>query len=175
MENIKTYEGIIEHITTAHGENARYIFQNGTVQQELEFVRWSEENGNAEDYTYRYALERINRAIEHMLTPATIKVGDGVTIKYWSDRHAATVIKVTNCTVTVQRDKATLDPNFKPEWIAGGFAGHCTNQDEQTYTYERDPKGEIKTFRWSNRYGRYGQPNDLQLFKGRHEFYDYNF
>ena len=54
---------------------------------------------------------------EHILTPATVQVGDGVTICYWSDRHAATVIKKTPLSLTVRRDKATLDPSFKPEWI----------------------------------------------------------
>lgn len=98
-----------------------------------------------------------------------------MTICYWSDKHAATVIKKTPFSLTVRRDKATLDPGFKPEWIPGGFAAHCTNQDEQTYTYEPDPDGDVQTFRWSNKYGTYGQPGDLRLIKGRHEFYDYNF
>lgn len=162
-------------IENTYGENAKYILQNGSVQQELDFLRYVENNGKSEEFHYRYAWERIEFAAQHMLTPATIKVGDGVTVKLWTDRHAATVIKVTKSSVTVQRDKATLDPNFKPEWIPGGFAAHCTNQDEQTYTYERDPNGEIYTFRWSNRYGQYGQPGNLTLHKGRREFYDYNF
>ena len=29
------------------------------------------------------------------MTPANIQVGDGVTVNLWSDRYAATVIKVT--------------------------------------------------------------------------------
>lgn len=77
--------------------------------------------------------------------------------------------------VTVRRDKATLNPDFKPEWIPGGFAAHCTNQEEQSYTYEPDESGTVYTFRWSNKYQRYGQPGNLSLSKGRHEFYDYNF
>ena len=56
------------------------------------------------------------------MTPANIQVGDGVTVNLWSDRYAATVIKVTKSSVTVRRDKATLNPDFKPEWIPGGFA-----------------------------------------------------
>ena len=68
-----------------------------------------------------------------------------------------------------------IKTNFKPEFVPGGFAAHCTNQEDQTYTYERDPNGETKTFRWSNKFGSYGKPGDLRLAKGRHEFYDYNF
>lgn len=112
---------------------------------------------------------------ERFLTPASIQVGDGVTVNLWSDRYAATVIKVTKSSVTARRDKATLNPDFKPEWIPGGFAGHCTNQDEQTYSYEPDENGMEYTFRWSRKYQRYGQPGNLTLSKGRHEFYDYNF
>jgi hypothetical protein len=109
------------------------------------------------------------------LTPANVRVGQGATVNYWSDRHAGTIVKVTKTTITIRRDKATLDPDFKPEWIIGGFAGHCTNQDEQTYTYEPNPNGELITLHWSKKYNRYGQPGDLTASKGRHEFYDYNF
>ena len=129
-----------------------------------------------ENARYIMCCEEITGGFERTaLTPATVKVGDGVTINLWSDRHAATVIKVTAKTVTVRRDKATLNPDFKPEFIPGGFAAHCTNQSEQRYTYEPDEKGEIRTFHWSDKFQRYGQPGNLTLSKGRHEFYDYNF
>lgn len=109
-------------------------------------------------------LTELNREIE---------VGDGVTLHLWSDSHACTVIAKTKTTITIQRDKATLDPNFKPERI--GF--HCTNQDEQTYTYERDPEGEIIRCRWSEKHGRYqtGGDGSMKISRGRREFYDYNF
>lgn len=104
-----------------------------------------------------------------------VNLSTGETVNIWSDRYAATVIKVTKSSVTARRDKATLNPDFKPEWIPGGFAAHCTNQDEQTYTYQPDENGMEYTFRWSRKYQRYGQPGNLTLSKGRHEFYDYNF
>ena len=170
-----TYESLVEQLKTTYGENAIYIMQDNYVQQELEYVQWREAQGDAPEYTYEYAWAHIERIASNKLTPATVEVGDGVTINLWTDRHAATVIKKTKYTLTVQHDKATLDPNFKPEWIPGGFAAHCTNQSEQTYTYERDPNGRIETFRWSNRHGQYGQPGSPTLSKGRHEFYDYNF
>ena len=46
---------------------------------------------------------------------------------------------------------------------------------DRSYTYEPDPDGQVMTFRWSNKYGTYGQPGNLRLIKGRREFYDYNF
>jgi hypothetical protein len=110
------------------------------------------------------------------ITPENAKVGDGVTMHLYSDAHAGTVIKVTKTQVVVQRDKATINPDFKPEMVAGGFAGHCTNQREQTYTYEQDSKGETVTFRWSEKKQRYcNNQRGYKLTKGRHEFYDYNF
>lgn len=172
---IMTYNELIFKIETTFGDNAKYIMQNGMVKQELEYVEWREAQGDATENTYEGAWVRIEQVAEAILTPANIKVGDGVTVNLWTDRYAATVIWVTKTSVTVQRDKATLNLDFKPEWIPGGFAGHCINQYEQTYSYERDPNGKTYDFRWSNKYGQYGQPGNLTLSKGRHEFYDYNF
>jgi len=104
-----------------------------------------------------------------------VKVGDGVTLCYYTDSQAFTVIKRTKTTITIQRDKATLDPNFKPEFITGGFAGHCVNQDEQIYTYERDANGTTHTARWSEKKGMFMVEGCLRVYNGRHEFYDYNF
>jgi len=171
------YNTMIEMLANKHGETWVYMLQQDTVKDELGYVKRKEEreNGNAPEYVYECAIEKIDKVAERIICPANIKVGDGVTVHLYSDAKAATVIKVTACTVTVQYDTATLDPNFKPEFVIGGFAGHCTNQNEQTYTYERDPNGRVESFRWSNKYGTYGTPNNLRLTKGRHEFYDYNF
>lgn len=169
------YNEMVKALEAQHGQAWKYLKQNYSVLNELEFIERRENRPDFDACFVDYAVERINHIAENVLTPATIEVGDGVTVNLYTDRHAATVIKKTATTVTVRRDKAILDPNFKPEWVVGGFAGHCTNQEEQSYTYEEDPEGCVYTFRWSNKYGRYGQPNDLTLSKGRHEFYDYNF
>ncbi len=179
MENLKI--AIEESIKGRFGDNAEHILLNYEFRQELDYILWAAERPSSFKYPLTYE-QRIDQAIEkaqwvheHILTPATIQIGDGVTVHLWTDSHAATVIKKTAMTVTVRQDKATLDPNFKPEWIPGGFAAHCINQGDQTYTYEEDPDGKIYTFRWSRKYGSYGTPGNLQLTKGRREFYDYNF
>lgn len=158
-------------------ENARYILCCKKIINEFERAERYRKEGKAElaECVEKRAIERVTIFNQTALTPATVKVGDGVTINLWSDRHAATIIKVTAKTVTVRRDKATLNPDFKPEFIPGGFAAHCTNQSEQSYTYEPDENGEVRTFRWSDKYQMYGQPRNLTLSKGRQEFYDYNF
>lgn len=133
--------------------------------------RWSafwnsygrEQHHKIEDLKWQLHKE-LNREIE---------VGEGVTLHLWSDAHACTVIARTATTLTIQRDKATLDPNFKPE--RDGF--YCTNQDDQEYTYEANPNGEIYKCRWSEKYGRWqhGSDGSMKITRGRHEFYDYNF
>ena len=157
--------------------NAEYIMQNDEIVRTFhgaaEYIR--EGKTDIAAWAFKEAKEKVALFRERFLTPASIQVGDGVTVNLWSDRYAATVIKVTKSSVTARRDKATLNPDFKPEGIPGGFAAHCTNQDEQTYSYEPDENGTEYTFRWSRKYQRYGQPGNLSLSKGRHEFYDYNF
>lgn len=106
-----------------------------------------------------------------------IEVGDGVTYHLWSDAYACTVISRTAKRMVIQRDKATLDPSFKPEWIPGGFSAHCTNSEDQSYTYERDVRGEKYVCNWSEKHGcwRSGSDASFRISRGRHEYYDYNF
>jgi hypothetical protein len=119
---------------------------------------------------------------------SNLAIGDGVTVSVWTDTEAYTIIKRTATTMTLRGDKATRSPDFKPEIIAGGFAGHCVNQDEQTYTYEADPTGpttKVSLRRWTDEDG-----NERRLWKkvgvgkferggsvypGRRKFHDYNF
>ncbi|MGN0768147.1 MAG: hypothetical protein ACI4M8_02215 [Christensenellales bacterium] len=122
------------------------------------------------DYNKKQEQERPIRAEFYQ----GLEVGDGVTYHLYSDSHACTIIKRTAKTITIQQDTAILSPDFKPEWVVGGFAGHCTNQDEQTYTYERNPKGQILTARWSDKYGAFMYLGK-KITAGRKEFYDYNF
>lgn len=103
-----------------------------------------------------------------------VKVGDGVTYHLYSDSQACTVIKRTAKSITIQEDEATLNPDFKPEMVVGGFAAHCTNQNEQTYTYKANPKGRKITARWSDKFGAFMYCGKA-ITNGRHQFYDYNF
>lgn len=103
-----------------------------------------------------------------------LDLGDGATICLYSDRIAGTIVKKTKCSITIQHDKATLSNDFKPEIIPGGFSGHCINQDDQSYAYEKDGNGRLETFRWSEKYGRW-QKDSIPVIPGRHQFYDYNF
>lgn len=121
-------------------------------------------------------IRMLERAIHRELN-REIEVGDGVTMCLYSDAYACTVIAKTAKTITIQRDKATRDPNFKPEFIPGGFAAHCINQEDQRWTYERNQDGEITRCYWSEKLGMYttGGDRSIKIRLGRHEFYDYNF
>ena len=119
---------------------------------------------------------------------SALAIGDGVTVSVWTDCEAYTVIKRTATTMTLQEDRATMSPNFKPEFVAGGFAGHCINQGDQTYTYEPNLTGckiKVSLRRWTDEEG-----NERRLWKkvgtgkferggnvypGRRKFHDFNF
>lgn len=100
------------------------------------------------------------------------EVGDGATVRLWSDSHAYTIIKRTPCTLTLRRCKTIRD--FKPEWIIGGFSAICTNCEDQKWKYEEDEHGEIIVAHWSNKFQRF-RYKDMFVSAGRSEYYDYNF
>jgi hypothetical protein len=93
----------------------------------------------------------------------------------WSDVHPYEIIRwVSEKTVEIRAMQATLDPSWKPEFIPGGFAAHCTNQSSQRYTYESDPNAPVIRARlgkkgWKSKRGMH-KPSE----KPR-RFYDYNF
>lgn len=106
-----------------------------------------------------------------------MEVGDHCNIKCWSDVEPCTIIKRTATTITVRHDKAERRPDWKPEWIPGGFAGYCTNNEDQenAWTITEDPNGYVETFRWSKRLNAYKNAADEKLYPGWRKFYDYNF
>lgn len=92
-----------------------------------------------------------------------IEVGEGITIYCWTDCHAYTVIEKSKSgkTIKIQRDKATrIDHNGMSE--------------DQEYSYDFDPEGEIMTLRWSDKYHCY-KNGVYKSFNGRREYYDYSF
>lgn len=170
----KTLREMVEDIDKV---NAEYILRDERIGNEYKRLKRFQRDGRED--VIKFQMDRLVEMIREFdgthLTPANAKVGDGATIRLWSDNHACTIIKVTKSSITVQRDKATLHPDFKPEFEMGGFLAYCTNQSEQSYTYERDEQGQVTTLRWSDKYQSYGRPGSQRLIKGRHEFYDYNF
>ena len=71
------------------------------------------------------------------------QVGDQAHITLYTDSNPYTVIERKGKRIKLQRAKAKLDPTWKPEMIAGGFAGHCVNNREQRWIITENPDGEI--------------------------------
>lgn len=92
------------------------------------------------------------------------KVGMGCTILWYTDRSPATIIAVSPSgkTVTVQEDKSTREDT-------NGMS------ESQNYTYERDPEGTIRVFRFS-RVRHVWNSDGLRLRIGdRNKYHDYGF
>lgn len=153
----------------------RMVYQNPDHTAENHDALWNE-FWNQCGYEWMNRIKHLESDFNRELN-RELEVGDGVTMHLWSDAHACTIIGRTAKTLTIQRDKATRDPSFKPEWVPGGFSAICTNSDEQSWTYERDPDGEIIRCHWSEKDGcwRSGSDGSIRISRGRHEHYDYNF
>lgn len=124
--------------------------------------------------TFEDGSSRRLAAASDVVLDERFEPGDGASIRLHTDAHAYTVIRVSPSgkTITLQRAKATLDPEWKPETIPGGFAGHTVNNREQRWICEPDPDGAVTTARFTRRgWMRQGQ----RVSHGYHEHYDYNF
>jgi hypothetical protein len=130
----------------------------------------------ATDSTPPFKVKRKVPVPKNAATIHNIKPGDHITEKHWSDADTFTVLEINKRFVLAQADSRKLDPSFKPHFVPGGFAGHCTNNYEQKWVIESNPKGAINKFS----VGRDGtlrtkgnrKPN---VILGAHPFYDYNF
>lgn len=91
----------------------------------------------------------------------------------YSQSYPWVEIKRTAKTVTLAKVEVGPDPEWKPEIISGGFAGHCTNQHEQTWLFKKIEGRITKTIRLTKQgWARKG----VQFSEGvAREFYDYNF
>lgn len=146
----KEIEEIEERISVFYRTDRKGIDEEHSYQWYMENVRpLSERRDELKDLIRRE--ERMN-----------VKVGDGVTLCYYSDRHAYTIIKRTAKSITIQQDKATrIDNNGMSE--------------DQDYTYERNYNGSIKVARWSEKKGCFMVGGCLRVVNGRGEYYDYSF
>ena len=105
--------------------------------------------------------------------------GEYLTETMWSDNRAFKVVAKTAATLTLKQVKVRANPEWKPEIIPGGFAGHCTNQEEQTWIYDGLENDTLKVRLVKSAYM---GSDKLWATKGRKfiangavENYDYNF
>ena len=94
----------------------------------------------------------------------------------YSDVNPYEVVRVVSeKTIEVRAMNAEKDPTWTPEWVVGGFAGHCTNQHSQRWIITSDESAPTLRIRlgkhgWKSADGRkFGLSDEPQ------RFYDYNF
>tara|TARA_B110000503_G_scaffold89991_1_gene136123 strand:+ start:1798 stop:2121 length:324 start_codon:yes stop_codon:yes gene_type:complete len=84
---------------------------------------------------------------------------------------------VSDITLEIRQMEATLDPTFKCETVVGGFFGHTTNNDKQSYSYKSIESAPSMRIRYSKAkkgwFSSCGQRHILEDQPVR--FYDYNF
>ena len=92
---------------------------------------------------------------------------------FGSDCHAYKVIAETAKTKTLAKVEVKTDPDWQPEFHAGGFVAHCSNSREQTWIFDKiDFESTIKIRLTKNGWSEHGARyvGNIAL-----EIYDYNF
>jgi hypothetical protein len=102
----------------------------------------------------------INHLLACSIGQPEAEVGMGATVCYWTDRHAATIVKVTKCTIHVQEDIATRTDDL-------GMG------DSQSYSYSPDRSAPVIIFRKTKRGWKAGGMSLLIGVRDHH--YDYSF
>jgi len=105
------------------------------------------------------------------------QVGDQVNICYYTDVDPFTVIERKGKRIKIQQANAKLDPTWKPKQIIGGFAAHCTNNNEQRWIITENPKGDIQEayLGKDNEWYLKGSNRRTVINQGWRKFHDYNF
>lgn len=103
-----------------------------------------------------------NQPLEQMeIDGHVIRVGDGGTVNLYSDRHAATVIKLTPKEIHLQQDNAKrIDNRGMSDW--------------QEYEYTPNPNGHIYIFKLLKRGWTCKEARGLGL-TFRKEYHDFSF
>ncbi len=83
---------------------------------------------------------------------------------------------ISNRTLEVRKMDSALSEGQKPEFVVGGFAGHCTNQAELKWDITSNDQNPVVRIRlgkngtWKDAYG-----HKFGLADEPIRFYDYNF
>lgn len=87
-----------------------------------------------------------------------------------------TKVSPSGKTITLAHVETKKDPEWKPNFISGGFCAHCDNQHEQTWLFDGISPMRTKTIRL-NKKGQWVH-KDVTFTEspnGPCYFYDYNF
>lgn len=92
----------------------------------------------------------------------------------YSQTYPWVEIKRTAQTVTLAKVNVGPDPEWKPNILPGGFAGHCTNQGQQTWMFAGIDQTNTRVIR-KNLKGNWVHKGVRFVEDVAREFYDYNF
>jgi len=105
--------------------------------------------------------------------------GEYLTETGYSDTRPWVVVGRTEKTLTIREVLTERDPAWRPEFVTGGFAGHCTNQHTQTWLYaglgERTMKIRLVKSRYAGSDKLWGSRGLEFIANGARRHYDYNF
>lgn len=111
----------------------------------------------------------------------TLEVGKFANLHMHSDCHPYEIVRVVSAqTIELRRMTAVLDKSFQPDIAVGGFAGHCSNQQDQKWIYSVDESAPIirarfRKWRANNQAGFYSVYGRHVLSEQPFKFHDYNF
>lgn len=94
----------------------------------------------------------------------------------YSDVNPFEIIrKISDKTIEIRAMNAERDPNWKPDFVAGGFCGTVVNQRDQRWIISSSADAAVVRIRlgkqgWKDANGRRFQLSDEPV-----KFYDYNF
>ena len=93
-----------------------------------------------------------------------------------SDTEPYEIVRiVSNKTLVVRRMASDLNPDWKPDFRPGGFAGHTANNESQRWIIQSDPNGEEIRIRLGKRGWRDNRGRFFYLSETPQKFHDFNF
>ena len=100
----------------------------------------------------------------------------------YTDINPYEVIRVVSdkC-LEIRSMKAEKNPDYKPDFVAGGFSAHCTNNRDQKWIITSDPQGHTIKVRKRKTQKNYGEgiywhnTARYRISDKPYKFYDYNF
>ena len=94
----------------------------------------------------------------------------------YSDVYPYEIVRrVSDKTIEIRAMDAALDPEWKPEFIPGGFCAHCVNQHSQRWVYSSNPNNPLRRIRLTKRGWRGVGGAKFRLGSAPRKFHDYNF
>ena len=93
----------------------------------------------------------------------------------YSDVHPYEIVRIVSDKCIEVRAMDVSENKTKMDGVAGGFSGHCVNQNAQEYDYTSNPENSVTKVRlnkrgWQNKFGQ-----RFRIDEEPYKFHDYNF